>query len=167
MKAAADPKKTPAAAAWKSRSSYMRPLIAMFLLPFGAPCPGDEPASNMDSIASSTDDFLSLPKPPSTVPPAGSTGLLAPAAAAGPRFRPGSRVWCCPAGSEGGQPEEGTVGMVLSPAAGPGGQAVYKASCSCCWARPAVCASARSCHLSSFFCYAWLCRIIVSAFGCV
>jgi hypothetical protein len=101
----------------------MRTLLLILIVVL--PCTGDAPASNLDSIASSTDDFLSLPKPPTTVPPAGSTGLLAPAAAAGPRFRPGSRVWCCPAGSEGGAPEEGTVGMVLSPAGGPGGQAVY------------------------------------------
>jgi hypothetical protein len=97
------------------------------------PCAGDVAASNLDSITSSADDFLSLPKPPSTVPPAGSTGLLAPAAAAGPRFRPGSRVWCCAPGSEEGQPQEGTVGMVLSTAGGPGGQAVYKVGACCCW----------------------------------
>lgn len=76
----------------------------------------------MESITSSTDDLLDLPKPPSTVPPEGSTGLLTPAAALGPRFRPGSRVWC----GVGPVPEEGTVGMVISPAGGPGGQAVYK-----------------------------------------
>lgn len=76
----------------------------------------------MDSITSSTDEFLDLPKPPSTVPPEGSLGLLPPAAAAGPRFRPGSRVWC----GVSPVPEEGTVGMILSPAGGPGGQAVYK-----------------------------------------
>eukprot|EP00878_Enallax_costatus_P002726 GHUV01002915.1.p1 GENE.GHUV01002915.1~~GHUV01002915.1.p1 ORF type:complete len:286 (+),score=107.16 GHUV01002915.1:222-1079(+) len=71
----------------------------------------------LDSITSSTDEFLDLPKPPTTVPPEGSLGLLPPAAAAGPRFRPGSRVWC----GVGDAPEEGTVGMIISPAGGPGG----------------------------------------------
>ncbi|WIA28963.1 hypothetical protein OEZ86_011498 [Tetradesmus obliquus] len=119
--------------------------------------PPDAPGSNLDSIASSTDDFLALPKPPSTVPPAGSTGLLAPAAAAGPRFRPGSRVWCCPPGSEGGPPEEGTVGMVLSPAGGPGGQAVYKvalrdrlAEVSDSQMAPAVAAGARLLYVATY-----------------
>eukprot|EP00775_Hariotina_reticulata_P010309 gene10309-10468_t len=87
-------------------------------------------SSAMDSITSSTDDFLSLPKPPSTVPPAGSTGLMPAAAAAGPRYRPGSKVWvvpssCSPDGLS-SKPEEGTVGMVVAAAGGPGGQAVYK-----------------------------------------
>eukprot|EP00879_Flechtneria_rotunda_P007323 GHRR01007682.1.p1 GENE.GHRR01007682.1~~GHRR01007682.1.p1 ORF type:complete len:432 (+),score=152.84 GHRR01007682.1:237-1532(+) len=77
-----------------------------------------------DSVTSSTDEFLGLPSPPSTVPSAGSTGLLAPAAAAGPRYRPGSRVWCCIADAS--APEEGTVGMLIDPAGGRGGQAVYK-----------------------------------------
>lgn len=89
-----------------------------------------------DRVASSTDDFLALPKPPSTTPPAGSTGLVAPAAAAGPRYRPGSRVWCC-GGGGGGPPEEGTVGMVVSAIAGPGGQAVYKVGV--CWLRVSCC----------------------------
>ncbi|KAF6254768.1 Vta1 like-domain-containing protein [Scenedesmus sp. NREL 46B-D3] len=120
--------------------------------------PGDVPASNLDSIESATDDFLSLPKPPSTIPPAGSTGLLAPAAAAaGLRFRPGSRVWCCAPGSEGGAPEEGTVGLVLSPEGGPGGQAVYKVAlrdrleelCDSQMA-PAVTAGARILYVASF-----------------
>uniref|UniRef100_A0A383WE14 Vta1/callose synthase N-terminal domain-containing protein n=1 Tax=Tetradesmus obliquus TaxID=3088 RepID=A0A383WE14_TETOB len=121
------------------------------------PPPGDAPGSNLDSIASSTDDFLALPKPPSTVPPAGSTGLLAPAAAAGPRFRPGSRVWCCPPGSGGGPPEEGTVGMVLSPAGGPGGQAMYKvalrdrlAEVSDSQMAPAVTAGARLLYVATY-----------------
>ncbi|WIA08906.1 hypothetical protein OEZ85_008325 [Tetradesmus obliquus] len=119
--------------------------------------PPDAPGSNLDSIASSTDDFLALPKPPSTVPPAGSTGLLAPAAAAGPRFRPGSRVWCCPPGSGGGTPEEGTVGMVLSPAGGPGGQAMYKvalrdrlAEVSDSQMAPAVTAGARLLYVATY-----------------
>lgn len=107
-----------------SRNKHISAVIAVLptLLTAGLSVGGGGGGVNMDSITSSTDEFLDLPAPPSTVPPEGSTGLLPPAAAAGPRFKPGSRVWCgC-----GGSPEEGTVGMVLSLAGGPGGQAVYK-----------------------------------------
>jgi len=89
-----------------------------------ATSPGDPPGS----AVSSTEEFLSLPRPPSTVPPAGSVGLVEPAAAVGPRFRPGSAVWCAPHpdGGEGAAPVKGTVGQLVSADGGAGGQALYK-----------------------------------------
>jgi vacuolar protein sorting-associated protein VTA1 len=86
-------------------------------------------------LSAPADELLALlPRPPSTVPPEGSTGLVVPAAAAGPRFQQGARVWCAPGtGSSGGGaaggavPELGTVGMMAAADGGPGGQAMYKA----------------------------------------
>lgn len=74
---------------------------------------------------SSTEEFLNLPRPPSTVPPEGSVGLVEAAAAAGPRYRPGSAVWVAPPGA-GQAPVRGTVGQLVSADGGAGGQALYK-----------------------------------------
>jgi hypothetical protein len=52
-------------------------------------------------------------------------GLVEPAAAAGPRFRPGSAVWVAPQ-AEGEAPMKGTVGQMVSANGGAGGQALYK-----------------------------------------
>jgi hypothetical protein len=85
-------------------------------------CPAGDGGS---SAVSSTEEFLNLPRPPSTVPPAGSVGLVEAAAAAGPRFRPGSAVWVAP-GANGEAPVRGTVGQLVSADGGAGGQALYK-----------------------------------------
>jgi hypothetical protein len=79
------------------------------------------------SAVSSTEEFLNLPRPPSTIPPAGSVGLVEPAAAVGPRFRPGSAVWVAPQ-VQGEAPMKGTVGQMVSADGGAGGQALYKVS---------------------------------------
>jgi hypothetical protein len=76
-------------------------------------------------VTASTDDLLALPHPPSTTPPAGTVGLLEPAAAAGPRFRLGSLVWAA-APADDGPPAKGTVGQLVGADKGQGGQALYK-----------------------------------------
>lgn len=89
---------------------------------------GDTPAQSGGGgggPVSSTEEFLNLPRPPSTVPPEGSVGLVEPAAAAGPRYRPGSAVWVAPAAA-GQVPVRGTVGQLVSADGGAGGQALYK-----------------------------------------
>lgn len=93
---------------------------------------------------SSTEEFLNLPRPPTTIPPEGSVGLVEPAAAAGPRFKPGSAVWVAPQHHEGGgdaageggaqpvpTPTKGTVGQLVSPDGAAGGQALYKVRLCC------------------------------------
>lgn len=71
---------------------------------------GSTPGDDMD-------DFPDLPAPPKTTPVSPRASLGAPpigpavAAAAGPRFRPGSRVLLCDGE---GVPEAGTVGVVVT-----------------------------------------------------
>ena len=124
-------KQAPLAGPSAATSSLFR-LPMHFLKPLSTPplrvllvlCVLPVDVSGGGAAMSSTEEFLSLPRPPSTIPPAGSVGLVEAAAAAGPRFRPGSAVWVVP--GSGGEPLKGTVGQMVSPNGAVGGQALYK-----------------------------------------